>query len=50
MYSETAPRDKEFVILDEEDATAKYDAAPGKDHLRRGPAVTYINDDGPEKS
>jgi TPR repeat protein len=42
MYSETAPRDKEFVILDEEDATAKYDAAPGKDHLRRGPTFSFF--------
>ena len=42
MYSETAPRDKEFVILDEEDATGKYDAAPGKDHLRRGPTFSFF--------
>ena len=42
MHSETAPRDGKFVLLEEEDATGKYDAAPGKDHLRRGPAFSYF--------
>ena len=42
MHSETAPRDGEFIILDEEDAAGKYDAAPEKDHLRRGPAFSFF--------
>jgi len=42
MHSETAPRDGKFVLLEEEDATGKYDTAPGKDHLRRGPAFSFF--------
>jgi hypothetical protein len=42
MHSETAPKDGKSALLDEEDATGKSDAAPGKDHLRRGPAFSFF--------
>jgi hypothetical protein len=42
MHSETAPKDGRSVLLDEEDAAGKSDAAPGKDHLRRGPAFSFF--------
>ncbi len=42
MHSETAPKDGKSVLLDEEDATARSDAAPGKDHLRRGPGFSFF--------
>jgi hypothetical protein len=42
MHSETAPKDGRSVLLDEEDATGKSDAVPGKDHLRRGPAFSFF--------
>ena len=42
MQSESAPKDGKSVLLDEEDATGKSDAAPGKDHLRRGPAFSFF--------
>jgi chromosome segregation ATPase len=42
MHSETAPKDGKSVLLDEEDATRKSDAAPGKDHLPQGPALSFF--------
>ena len=42
MHSETAPKDGNSVLLDEEDAAGKSDAALGKDHLRRGPAFSLL--------
>ena len=35
-------KDGKSILLDEEDATGKSDAAPGKDHLRRGPAFSFF--------
>jgi len=42
MHNETAPKGGKSVLLDEEDAIGKFDAAPGKDHLRRGPAFSFF--------